>query len=94
MLLTASQERYLLAIYELTSKGGEVSSSEIADLLGVSRPSVSRMLNTLAREKMLEKERYGLVRLTDLGMIYSAGCIERVMNLSYKLADSLWPKNA
>jgi len=89
MQLTASQERYLLGIYELAMMKGKVSSSDIANLLSVTRPSVSRMLNVLARKKLLEKERYGLVRLTDLGLTYSADCIERVMTLSYKLANSL-----
>ena len=89
MQLTASQVRYLLAISELSEKRAAVSSSDIADMLKVTRPSVNKMLEVLSSKNLLEKKRYGTVRLTDLGVEISNDCGERVSRLSDKLADSL-----
>lgn len=55
MQLTASQVRYLLAIAELSKKSVSVSSSDIADKLQVTRPSVNKMVEVLSGKKLLEK---------------------------------------
>lgn len=87
--LTASQIRYMLAIDELSVTAADVSSSDIADMLGVTRPSVNKMLEVLSEKNLLQKERYGQVRLTDTGMAVSRDYADRVIALSSKLADSL-----
>lgn len=89
MQLTASQIRYLLAIAELSQKRACVSSSDIADKLQVTRPSVNKMLAVLSDKSLLEKKRYGAVQLTDLGAKISNDCGERVVRLSDKLSGTL-----
>ncbi len=89
MQLTASQIRYLLAIAELSQKRACVSSSDIADKLQVTRPSVNKMLAVLSDKSLLEKKRYGAVQLTDLGAKISSDCGERVVRLSDKLSGTL-----
>lgn len=64
MKLTAAQIRYLLAIHQLSKNGG-VRSSDVADHLGVSRPSAHRMVDQLLKMGFITKERYSLVRLTE-----------------------------
>lgn len=66
-MLSSSKKRYLFAIYELGSDGREVRSKDIAASLQIKRPSVSRMLNFLAEDGMIEKESYGTVHFTDEG---------------------------
>lgn len=66
--LTCAHLRYLLAVYELsTGEEPAVSSTKIAVQLGVSRPSVTRMLGNLARRELVTKERYGKISLTEQG---------------------------
>lgn len=67
MNLTSSHLKYLLAIYEIAKKTPDVSSSSIAKMLSVSKPSVSTMLVALQERKLLVKQRYGKVYLTDTG---------------------------
>lgn len=64
--MTASGRMYLKAIYYL-SGGGATRPAEIAAVLGVSRPSVSKALMKLAQQGLLMHEPYGDVRLTPEG---------------------------
>jgi DtxR family Mn-dependent transcriptional regulator len=64
--MTASGKMYLKAIYYL-SRGGATRPADIADALGVSRPSVSNALLRLTNEGMLTHEPYSDVRLTSTG---------------------------
>lgn len=66
--LTESQLQYLLAIYELSEEHGIARSREIAESLGVSRPSVTGALRSLAERGYVYYEPYGHVRLTDDGV--------------------------
>lgn len=56
---------YLRRIHRL-EKGvdGRVSNSEIAERLGVTRASVSSMLDTLSNQGLIDRERYRPIRLT------------------------------
>ena len=64
--MTASGRMYLKAIYYL-SVSGATRPAEIAEALGVSRPSVSNALIKLANQGLLMHEPYGDVRLTVAG---------------------------
>ena len=59
--------RYLLAIGELSQGKAAVSSTQVARVLQVSRPSVTRMLAVLAEKDLVTKERYGKIILTETG---------------------------
>ena len=67
MELTSAPLRYLLAVYELSSEETAVSSTKVAAQLGVSRPSVTRMLGVLSRRELVTRERYGKISLTEQG---------------------------
>lgn len=67
MSLSDANLRYLFALSELAGQGRPVRSMEVADLLGVSRPSVVRVLHTLAERGLVEKAYYGKITLTPKG---------------------------
>ena len=60
--------RCLLALLSLTRLGGEIASKDVSTVLGVSRPSVHRMLELLGRAALTEKKPYGAVKLTEEGL--------------------------
>ncbi|MBS3734572.1 MAG: metal-dependent transcriptional regulator [Phycisphaerae bacterium] len=64
---TASQEDYLEAILALLRDGGTARVRDIAQRLGVSNPSVSGALKTLARRGWVCYEPYGRVELAAAG---------------------------
>jgi DtxR family Mn-dependent transcriptional regulator len=66
-MLSASLEDYLEAILQLERASRVARVSEIADQLGVSRPSVTGALKNLAGRGLVSHARYGHVVLTDEG---------------------------
>lgn len=69
MEITGAHLRYLLVIYELMQKKLDVGAADVAKSMGVSKPSVTRMLGILMDKGMLVKERYGKIYLTDTGFL-------------------------
>jgi DtxR family Mn-dependent transcriptional regulator len=65
--LTRSVEDYLKAIYQLTPEGRAASTSEIAQLLALSPPSVTGMVKRLSEHGLLEHVPYRGVQLTEEG---------------------------
>src|SRR5262245_7618946 len=65
--LTRSVEDYLKAIYRLSGGSQPASTSDIAELLGLSAPSVSGMIRRLSEQGLLEHVPYRGVVLTDAG---------------------------
>ena len=92
MELTPSQIRYLMAIYQLGGEG-MVRSSDIADSLDVARPSVHRMTTQLSERKLIEKEKYSLIRVTEKGRSLAGRyqqvylCISGLLNDHIDLPD-------
>ena len=68
MELTSAHLRYLLAIYEVSRTHLDISSRSIAEKLGVTKPSVVRIMNLLMEHGMIVKEHYGKIYLTDRGI--------------------------
>ena len=68
MELTSAHLRYLLAIYEVSQTHLDISSRSIADKLGVTKPSVVRIMNLLMERGMIVKEHYGKIYMTDRGI--------------------------
>ena len=66
--LTYAQKKYLFAIYKLGRDGGEVKSSEVAKLVGVSKASTAIMTERLSESGFIEKEHYGRIELTESGI--------------------------
>lgn len=63
----AGQIKYLIAIKELIDNGGTVRCVTISRHLGVSRPSVSKMLRCLANSGLVYEDFCNSVELTDEG---------------------------
>jgi DtxR family Mn-dependent transcriptional regulator len=66
-LLSAVIEDYLKAIYKLQAGTGKVSTSALAERLGVTAPSVTSMISRLAELGLVRHDRYRGVRLTESG---------------------------
>lgn len=66
--LSCTQRRYLLAIYRISQKTGEIHAIQVARALGVSKPSVAAMLDTLMAKGLVEKKPYSKISLTAPGM--------------------------
>lgn len=66
--LTFTMENYLEAIYELSrEEGAGARVSDIAERLGVSRPSTSAAMTTLSDKGLIANEKYGEIFLTPAG---------------------------
>ena len=85
MELTSTHLRYLLTIYQLSRVRPEISSAAVAGALGVSRPSVTRMLGILAEKDLVTKERYGKLALTDRGAALARRQLDCVRLLALRL---------
>lgn len=65
--LSASMEDYLEAIYNLSSESNVARSKDIANLLGVSKASVTGALRILKKKKLANYKPYDFVTLTKQG---------------------------
>lgn len=72
MNLCAGQYRYLLCIYRLQRERGRIRCVDIAADLGVTRPSVSKMMKCMLRMELVEPEYCEAVRLTPRGIELAA----------------------
>ncbi|MFB6141464.1 MAG: metal-dependent transcriptional regulator [Halosimplex sp.] len=67
-MLSAKMEDYLKAIYELQRESEDpVATSHIAELLDVTAPTATSMMEKLADHELVEREKYKGVRLTPEG---------------------------
>jgi DtxR family Mn-dependent transcriptional regulator len=65
---TISVENYLKAIYHLQSHGEErVKTKDLAERLGISLPSVTSMLKSLAKDGLVDYRAYQGARLSEAG---------------------------
>lgn len=87
MELSHAHLKYLAAVWELSAGRGAVSSAQVAALLGVSRPSVARMLGVLAERELIAKERYGKVVLTPAGEAAARRYQSRLVSLAGRLPE-------
>lgn len=88
MKLTASQIRYLLAIYKL-SNNGVVRSADIADNLFVTRPSVHRMIIQMSKMNLITKEKYSYISITENGRILAEQYYNEFCHICKLLNNSL-----
>ena len=65
--LTAASIRYLLALGELDRDETGVKSSDIAQRLGITKPSVHTMIKRFAQKGYVTKAKYEAVHLTSDG---------------------------
>lgn len=67
MPLTSSMEDYLEAVLVLQQQNGYARCVDVAEYLGVTKPSVSRAVKELSKKKCLLKKDDGTLSLTEQG---------------------------
>jgi len=87
--LTPTIEDYLGQIYTLERDGESVIGARLADLLGVTAPTVTVTLQRMARDGWIVMEGRKGVRLTDIGMRAAQDVIRRHMLTEWMLARVL-----
>lgn len=65
--MSTTIQDYLKAIYKLQAGGGKVSTSALAERMGVTAPTVTSMISRLAEQGLLRHDRYRGVDLTEAG---------------------------
>lgn len=74
--LSATHEMYLKIIYQLQAAGDPARVGQMAKGLGVHPSTVSAVVRTLDRTGLVTHDRYGVVKLTDVGQRL-AECVVR-----------------
>jgi len=87
--ITPSKENYLKVMLQLSSEKGGIRSTDIANALGISKASVSSMMNVLREAGYIAKEKYGTVTLTENGRNVAADIKRRYELLKRFLHDIL-----
>jgi DtxR family transcriptional regulator, Mn-dependent transcriptional regulator len=88
-MTTPAVEDYLKAIYQLSEAGEPVSTSAIAERLGIAAGSVTGMLKRLSEAGLVEHTRYYGARLTDDGAENAVRTIRRHRIMERFLVDVL-----
>ena len=91
-----SREMYLETIYLLEKEAQHAHTADIAKLLGVSKPSVTKAMGLLKNQGLIEQERYGPVVLTEQGRQMSRKIYENHKLITQFIISSLGlsPKQA
>ncbi len=76
-VMTSSLEDYLEAVFVLSKQKGSVRITDIAEFLGVSKPSVNRAIKTLTQNGFLFHRAYGDIEITPAGESYAANVLRR-----------------
>jgi len=78
LAMQKSGEDYLEAILRISEETGseKVRTTDIANKLGVSKPSVSRAMGVLRDDGYIEQESYGDIVLTDDGRTIAEGVFD------------------
>ena len=87
--LTSAVEDYLKAIYAVEAEGERVTTSALAERMGVSAPSATAMMKRLAELGLVERAAYHGVVLTERGRLCALEVLRHHRLLERYLADSL-----
>lgn len=87
--MTSSLEDYLEAVFVLSTQKSNVRLTDIAEHLGVSKPSVNRAVNTLTQNGFLEHVTYGDIVITPEGESYAANVLRRHRLIKQFLTETL-----
>jgi Mn-dependent DtxR family transcriptional regulator len=96
MSQSESKEMYLETIYLLEQEDSHAHSADIAKHLGVSKPSVTKAMNSLKDLGLIEQERYGPVSLTKKGRAIAKKVYEnhKLITRFIEVTLKLTPKQA
>ncbi len=87
--LTVAVQDYLKAIYALQSLGERVTTSALAERMGVSAPSATAMTKRLAELRLVERAPYRGVALTEEGRLGALEVLRHHRLLERYLVDRL-----
>ena len=87
MAILESGEMYVETIYLLSLESDKVRGKDISNHLGVTRPSVSRALNSLRERGLVKNDKRGNIRLTEGGLILAKHIYERHQLITRHLMD-------
>jgi DtxR family Mn-dependent transcriptional regulator len=90
---TESVEEYLEAIHAFNEKDEPAKTTELAERLNVSPPSVTEMVKRLAEDGLVDYEPYKGATLTGKGMAYAERIVRKHRLLERFLVDSLGLKS-
>ena len=85
-ILKASED-YLETMLMMQTKHGYVRSVDVAEHLGVTKPSVTYATKRLRENGYIEMDKDGLITLTDTGMQIAAKMLQRHHTLTNFLVD-------
>ena len=77
MKIQKSAEDYLEAMLMMQEKHGFIRSIDVAEQLGVTKPSVSYATKRLRENGYITMDKYGLITLTDAGLEIAGRMYER-----------------
>lgn len=77
MVIKESAENYLEAILMIKKEKGNVRSVDIANVLGITKPSVSVAMKHFREEAYITVDDDGAISLTDKGRLIAEGVYER-----------------
>lgn len=84
-----AEENYLKALFNLGLESGEVNVKELSKLLGTKMPTVTSMMQKLARKKLVHYETYKPPRLTEKGKKEAALIIRKHRLMEMFLVDKM-----
>ena len=87
MEILRASEDYLEAMLMMKEKHGYVRSIDVAEFLGVSKPSVSYATKRLRESGHITMDKDGLITLTDTGMAVASSMLDRHKTLTAFLID-------
>lgn len=82
MEINKTVEDYLEAMLMIKEREGQIRSTDVADLLGVTKPSVSYMAKRLRDGGYIDMDAYGLIYLTPAGTSIASRIYNRHKNLT------------
>jgi DtxR family transcriptional regulator, Mn-dependent transcriptional regulator len=90
--MTASNQKYLKAVYDLSRDNDSVRIVDIAAALSVSKSSVCNGLKKLAEKGYIEHEIYGGVNLTAQGRKKAKELSDSYINLKQRIGNGKRPQ--
>lgn len=94
VMLSASLEDYMEAIFHIIDEKQAVRASDIAERLGVSRPSVTGALQALVREELIHHKPYDVITFTELGVRIATEIVAKHAVLKEFFTDCLGVNDA
>ncbi len=88
-MLTCARIRYLIAIRELAPQDGGIRMTELSKALGITKPSVHKMLNELSELGLVHFAPRGRIHLSQDGRALASQCAQTHQRITLWLMHAL-----